>query len=287
MLKNNLIETFKGNKTIRREKTIDRSKFDFLVERKGKKPALLEIKSCSLCHKGVAMFPDAPTKRGRRHLEDLNSLAKQGYDTYTLYLTTHRHANVFIPNGHTDPDYCTAFDKSQNVRFLAYSVELTDPVCLNLSNLKKIPIDYEKTRILCKDRGSYLLVLYNEKPFIKKIGSLGEREFKKGYYVYAGSAMRGLENRIKRHMRKSKKTRWHLDYVSPCCMKTVKVYRIRREERIEEPLANGLLEICHDYVPGFGASDTHVDSHFFYFFDPPYCKREFINLLLDFRMFVN
>ncbi len=207
MLKNNLIEKFKGNKSIRREKTIDRSKFDFLVERKDKKPALLEIKSCSLCHKGVAMFPDAPTERGRRHLEDLNRLDKQGYDTYTLYLTTNRHAKIFMPNGHTDPDYCAAFNKSQNVRFLAYSVELTDPVCLNLSTLKKNPIDYEKTRILCKDRGSYLLVLYNEKPFTKKIGSLGEREFKKGYYVYAGSAMKGLENRIKRHMRKSKKTR--------------------------------------------------------------------------------
>jgi len=287
MLKNNRIDAFKDHTSIRREKTIDRSRFDFLVQRKNKKPALLEVKSCSLCHKGVAMFPDAPTERGRRHLEDLNRLARQGYDTYTLYLATHRHASVFIPNGHTDPDYCTAFNKSQNTRFLAYSVELPGPVSMNLSHLKQIPIDYEKAREICMDRGSYLLVLYNNKPFAKEIGSLGEREFKKGYYVYAGSALRGMKSRIRRHLGKNKKRHWHLDYISPGCMKIVKIYRVRRKERIEVLLTRGLMDICDDYIPGFGASDTSMDSHFFYFSGRPQRRREFLNLVLDFRMFVN
>ncbi|MCP4157280.1 MAG: DNA/RNA nuclease SfsA, partial [bacterium] len=106
MLRQKLIPEFSEIETIRREKTVHHSKFDFLLERTGTPPTLLEIKSCSLCHKGTAMFPDAPTKRGKRHLEDLNYLAEQNYDCYNLYLTTHSNADVFMPNGHTDPDYC-------------------------------------------------------------------------------------------------------------------------------------------------------------------------------------
>jgi len=157
---------------------------------------------------------------------------------------------------------------------------------VNLTHLKHIPIDYEKAREICMDRGSYLLILYNEKPFTKEIGSLGKREFKKGYYVYVGSAMRGMKNRIRRHLRKNKKRHWHLDYISPACMKTVKLYRIRRKERIEVLLTRRLMNICDDYVPGFGASDTNVDSHFFYFSGRPHRRREFLNLVLDFQMFV-
>ncbi|MCP5108209.1 MAG: DNA/RNA nuclease SfsA [bacterium] len=287
MLQNDLIDEFKGEKRVRREVAVNRSKFDFKIEREGKKPVLLEIKSCSLCHKGVGMFPDAPTTRGKRHLEDLDQLALQGYDTYTLYLTTNRHTRVFIPNGHTDPDYCTAFNKSHNVKFLAYAVEFIDPVTLDLSHVHKLTIDFEKAREICRDRGSYLVILYNEKPFKKEIGSLGEREFKEGFYIYAGSAMKGLESRIKRHMRKSKKRHWHMDYITPSRMKVVKVYRIRRAERLEERLARGLLEICDDHVPGFGASDTGMDSHLFYFTDRPHRRRNFLDLLLDFQLFAN
>ena len=286
MLRKNLIGAFTEYKSIRREIPVGRSRFDFLLERENKKPALLEVKSCSLCHKQTAMFPDAPTQRGRRHLEDLDRLATGGYDCYTLYLTTHRHAGIFIPNGHTDPDYCETFINSGNIRFLAYSAAMTDPVTLDFSTLKEIPIDFDKARILNQDRGGYLLVLYNDKTFRKVIGALGEREFKKGYYVYVGSAMKGLENRIKRHLRTRKKLRWHLDYILPGSMKTEKVYPIRREDRIEAPLAHALQDFCDGYVPGFGSSDTQMDSHLFYFSDPPFRRREFLDLLLDFRALV-
>jgi sugar fermentation stimulation protein A len=286
MLKNNRIKTFNNAISIRREVTVNRSKFDFLVERKGgnKKPMLLEIKSCSLCHNGVAMFPDAPTQRGKRHLEDLEFLATRGYETYTLYWINHKNAKVFMPNGHTDREYCETFCQTRHVNFLAYRVNMPDPVTLDLSFFKKVPIDFEASRILCAEKGSYLLIFANNQPFKKIIGSLGEREFKKGYYVYVGSAMQALDKRIKRHLRKSKKVRWHLDYISPGCMKIDKVYPIRRRDRIEEALARGLLEICDDYVIDFGASDSGLPSHFFYFSNRPFRRRNFLDLLLDFRM---
>lgn len=288
MLKNNRFNEFGDVRRIRREVTVNQSKFDFLLEREGAntKPVLLEIKSCSLCHNGVAMFPDAPSKRGRRHLRDLDHLAAEGYETFTLYLINHKHAQVFMPNGHTDRDYCTAFCKSKHVRFLAYCVNMVNPVTLDLSFLNKVPIDFKTSRILCKDKGSYLLIFFNDKPFKKAIGSLGQRDFKKGYYVYVGSAMQALEKRIKRHLRKTKKTRWHLDFISPLCMKVDRVYPIRRNDRVEEAMARKLMTVCDDYVPGFGASDSGLDSHFFYFNERPYRHRAFLDLLLDFRMAV-
>ncbi|MGD2085428.1 MAG: DNA/RNA nuclease SfsA [Candidatus Aminicenantes bacterium] len=286
LLKNNRIKAFSNPISIRREVTVNRSKFDFLVKREGenRKPTLLEIKSCSLCHNGVAMFPDAPTKRGKRHLEDLDFLAAGDYEAYTLYWINHKKAKVFMPNGHTDKDYCETFCSTRNVNFLAYCVNMTDPVTLDLSFLKNVPIDFEASRFLCAEKGSYLLIFHNNQPFTKIIGSLGEREFRQGYYVYVGSAMQALDKRIKRHLRKSKTRRWHLDHISPGTMKIEKVYPIRRQDRIEEALARGVLEICDDYVKGFGASDSGLPSHFFYFSGRPFRRRDFLDLLLNFRM---
>jgi sugar fermentation stimulation protein A len=283
ILKNRGIEAFNDAQRIRREVTVNRSKFDFLLEREGKKPALLEVKSCSLCHNGAAMFPDAPTERGKRHLQDLELLAAQGYDTYTLYLVGHKNARVFMPNGHTDRDYCEAFCKAKRIHFMAFCVNMTDPVTFDLSYVKEVPIDFDTSRLLFADKGSYILVFYNEKPFKKIIGSLGERDFKKGYYVYVGSALHGLEKRIKRHLRQTKKIRWHMDYISPQCMKVEKVYPIRRPDRIEVGLARGMMEICAEFVPGFGSSDSEIDSHFFYFRERPYRTRAFLDLLLTYR----
>ncbi|MCU0287674.1 MAG: DNA/RNA nuclease SfsA [Acidobacteria bacterium] len=283
MLKAHNIEAFAGVQRIRREVTVFRSKFDFLLEREGKKPALLEIKSCSLCHNGAAMFPDAPTGRGKRHLQDLESLAAQGYDTYSLYLVGHKNARIFMANGHTDRDYCEAFCKAKHIQFMAFCMDMTDPVTFDLSSVKEIPIDFEASGRFLADKGSYILVFFNEKPFKKIIGSLGQREFKKGYYVYVGSALQGLEKRIKRHLRQTKKIRWHLDYISPQCMKVKKIYPILRSDRIEVELARKMMEICDEFVPGFGASDSTMDSHFFYFRESPCCIRAFLDLLFNYR----
>jgi len=283
-LKDDKIEAFKGPKSIKREVSIQRSKFDFLIEREGLKPALLEVKSCSLCHNETAMFPDAPTQRGKRHLEDLQTLATQGFDCYTLYLINHKDAKIFMPNWHTDMDYARQFSQSNHIRFMAYAIQLENPVTINRNILKPVSIDYQAITENCKDKGSYLLVYHNEHTFNATIGSLGEREFKKGYYVYVGSAMQGLEKRIKRHLSKRKKTHWHLDYISPQRMKIDKIYKINRKDRIEESLAQQLVQISPGFVEGFGASDTDAPSHLCYFPHRPYRQREFLDLLLDARI---
>jgi len=74
---------------VRREVTLGRSRLDFLLEfgdrvgvgastRPGSEQLFLEVKACTLIEEGTAMFPDAPTLRGVKHLEELEALADQG-----------------------------------------------------------------------------------------------------------------------------------------------------------------------------------------------------------------
>jgi Uri superfamily endonuclease len=61
--------------------------------------------------------------------------------------------------------------------------------------------------------GSYILIFELKHDFIISIGKKGKITFRKGYYVYVGSALNGLEQRIKRHLKSNKRKHWHIDYL--------------------------------------------------------------------------
>jgi sugar fermentation stimulation protein A len=66
-----------GLSVVRREPTYGGSRLDFLLG-DGSERLLLEVKSCTLVEEGVALFPDAPTERGTRHLMALESFLGEG-----------------------------------------------------------------------------------------------------------------------------------------------------------------------------------------------------------------
>ena len=111
-------------------------------------------------------------------------------------------------------------------------------------------------------QGSYLIIIKLE--FNKKIivGKLGELEFAKSYYVYVGSALNGLEQRIKRHLRSNKKTHWHIDYILEHATISDVFYKENdtREECVIAKKFDGRLHS----IPGFGCSDCKCKSHLFY-----------------------
>jgi len=61
-------------------------------------------------------------------------------------------------------------------------------------------------------KGAYLLIIELTKPREIEIGKLGSFLFPRGYYAYSGSAMGGIYQRIKRHLKREKKLRWHINY---------------------------------------------------------------------------
>ncbi|MFX1388195.1 MAG: DUF123 domain-containing protein [Promethearchaeota archaeon] len=124
-------------------------------------------------------------------------------------------------------------------------------------------------------KGSYILVVFIQKNFDLIIGALGKIEFKKGYYIYIGSAMGNsgsttLINRVRRHISpsESKKVHWHIDYLlnnkytSIWCL-----YLIPSIQDLECLIANELLNLSDGHIDKFGSSDCLCKSHLLYFKD--------------------
>lgn len=282
ILKNKLIEDFQNAEHVRREVSFDHSRFDFTLSRKGTN-AIIEVKSCTLCHNGVAMFPDAPTMRGQRHIVELEELAHHNHRTYVIFLITNSNARIFLPNFHTDFDYGKAFLSSKGVQFKAFKLHFVDPVSVDLESIEEIRIDTENTQQHCTNRGTYVLVLENSRRMEVQIGRLGRINFDRGFYVYIGSGLHSLDARVRRHLARRKKRFWHIDYIAPQGMNIKKVYLIRRNDRIESQLSTEMLRIGDDYIEGFGSSDTEDCSHLFYFRKEPYRDRRFLNIILNFQ----
>jgi len=98
---------------------------------------------------------------------------------------------------------------------------------------------------------SYQLILKISEKISIKIGKLGLFTFPAGQYIYTGSAKKNMEQRIARHLRKEKKVRWHIDYLTT--LASVEIIEVRRSAENECSLnkkTKGRIT-----VPGFGASD--------------------------------
>jgi len=91
---------------------------------------------------------------------------------------------------------------------------------------------------------------------------MGEIFFPGGYYAYVGSAMGGLEARVKRHLRGDKKRHWHIDYLLEKAS-VIGVGICGVDGRTECSLAGALGSKCNS-IPNFGSSDCGCRSHLFF-----------------------
>ena len=111
-------------------------------------------------------------------------------------------------------------------------------------------------------KGSYILLIKLEKDQEIKIGKLGNILFKKDFYIYIGSALNGLEQRINRHLIRDKKSHWHIDYLLQFG-KIIDAYYKESNLKEECNVAKKLEEKLF-LIPGFGCSDCRCRSHLFY-----------------------
>jgi len=108
-------------KEVLREVKVGKSRIDFLID----KDFYLEVKGCNLVVNGTCLFPDAPTERGRKHLEELIALKRKGYRAGVLFLAFRR-CSELRPNSKTDPAFSEAFEraKASGVEFFAFNLSL-------------------------------------------------------------------------------------------------------------------------------------------------------------------
>lgn len=126
-LENGIIDDFGTVRALTPEVKVSvGSRLDFLLETdRGR--VYLEVKNCSLAENGVALFPDAVTARGTKHLHELVRLAEAGCGAAVLFCVQRSDARQCAPAARIDPVYAktVAWAASQGVRFLAYRAEVT------------------------------------------------------------------------------------------------------------------------------------------------------------------
>ncbi|MDR0570437.1 MAG: DNA/RNA nuclease SfsA [Clostridiales Family XIII bacterium] len=89
-----------GASLIKAEAGRGRSRFDFYVEAEGR-GIFIEVKGVTLEEDGVALFPDAPTERGVKHLRELADCVRSGYEAHVVFVIQMRGVKYFSPNDAT------------------------------------------------------------------------------------------------------------------------------------------------------------------------------------------
>jgi len=89
------------------EYTYGDSRIDFYMERQGEK-YLTEVKGCTLAadlKRGIGLFPDAPTERGIKHLDELARASKEGYHCQIAFVIQMNGIHMVFPNDNTQPEF--------------------------------------------------------------------------------------------------------------------------------------------------------------------------------------
>lgn len=112
---------------VKAEKIFGNSRLDFYVE-KGEEKIFIEVKGVTLENNGVARFPDAPTQRGSKHLNELINAKKQGFRAVALFVIQMKGCRYFEPNSDTDPVFAETLKKAFNagVEIIAVDCKVTE-----------------------------------------------------------------------------------------------------------------------------------------------------------------
>ncbi len=104
LLKENKIPSFQNLDTIKREMKFDSSRFDIYAE-KGTEKIFIEVKNVTYREGDFALFPDAETKRGQKHIEQLLKAKREGYRVALFFIIQRDDVKKFKPAENIDPDY--------------------------------------------------------------------------------------------------------------------------------------------------------------------------------------
>ncbi len=129
---------------IRPETKYRNSRFDFYVETPEDK-VFIEVKGVTLEQDNAALFPDAPSERAVKHVEELTEALKEGYKAYIVLVIQMENVEYFTPNRETHPEFAAALLRARQagVRILAYDCKVTPdlmtinrPVPVKLSGIE-------------------------------------------------------------------------------------------------------------------------------------------------------
>ena len=127
-----------GLTLLRPETTYGSSRFDFYWE-SSKSRGFVEVKGVTLEEDGIVRFPDAPTLRGVKHLDELVKAREAGYEAAVCFVIQMENVRWFAPNDETHPEFGQALRRAAQagVEILAMDCAVT-PQSLTIG--KSVPI---------------------------------------------------------------------------------------------------------------------------------------------------
>lgn len=130
----------KNPETVKAEAAFGSSRLDFYVEGGGRK-MFVEVKGVTLKIDGCAVFPDAPTSRGAKHMNELIKAVQSGYEAAVLFVIQMKGCRCFRPNYETDPAFCTALKEAEThgVKIMAVDC-LTDEYSMKIDGKVKVEL---------------------------------------------------------------------------------------------------------------------------------------------------
>lgn len=122
--RNNIV---KNASNVKREVTYKNSRFDLFFEI-GNQKCFIEVKGVNLVKNNIAMFPDAPTERGAKHILELIDATKNGYKSYILFLVALDYVEDFTINTETDENFYRNLKMAieNGVEVLVYNLKITE-----------------------------------------------------------------------------------------------------------------------------------------------------------------
>lgn len=132
---------FENITRIQPEFTYGNSRFDLYVEADGKR-IFIEVKGVTLEQDGVVRFPDAPSDRAVKHVEELKAAVKEGYEAYVFFVIQMKDVRYFTPNMDTHPAFGEALRDAARagVHVLAYDCEVSSD---RIAIADKVPVVLE------------------------------------------------------------------------------------------------------------------------------------------------
>ncbi|MBE6667145.1 MAG: DNA/RNA nuclease SfsA [Ruminococcaceae bacterium] len=120
-------KAFDGITLIKPESRYKNSRFDFYIETENRK-IFAEVKGVTLERDGVVLFPDAPTERGVKHINELTDAKENGYEAYIFFVVQMKKCKYFTPNEKTDPEFAKALRNalSRGVKVMALNCNVNE-----------------------------------------------------------------------------------------------------------------------------------------------------------------
>lgn len=283
LLERRLVPGLEKADIVKAEATHGRSRFDFLMQEDGHE-FYLEVKSVTLFGNEVAMFPDAVTERGRRHLEDLAALSTLRQKSAVIFQAHSPKLRYFLPDYHTDLEFGRALlAHRDDLRVLPIALKWTEDLELSgKPKLLDVPWEYLEQEIV--DRGSLLVQLrYKRARRVMMNGGVSLR-IEPGYYVFVMDVENDL-SRVGEAMRAARRS-VHSIY-SPLMASASErvVMPVRGSQGVACAMAKELGGFLQSAFENDFPTACRCASHIFRCDGPPLDSQEFHQrVLLAFRL---